>query len=691
MPTGYKAAMRFIPFYWLGLFAVARATASADSYLDAMLANIGPKASGVPAGIVIASPSKNNPDYFYTWTRDSSLVFKAVVDRYSIGDRAELQTLIEQFIQVEEKLQSVSNPSGTISSGGLGEPKFNVDLTAFTGAWGRPQRDGPALRAIAVMTYASIHTTNASFWPMVKADLDYVMADWNLSTFDLWEEVNSSGSFFTSAVQHRALRQGAGFAKSLGLTSVAAAYITAADSILCLMQSYWSNSGYIMANKGGGRSGKDANTVLASIHTFDAAAGCDPLTFQPCSDKSLANLKVYADAFRNIYPINTGNAPNAAVATGRYPEDGYMGGNPWYLTTFAVAEQLYRALGVWKAQGSLTVTSISLAFFRQFAPDVAVGTYTTDSTVFATLTQAVTSYADGFMAVNDKYTPGNGGLSEQYSRSNGSPVSASSLTWSYAAALTALNAKNGQLSASSKWGGDGLTLPRGCSSTGGGGGGGSGPTVNVVFDLNVEASQGDTVYVVGSPAELMRWDTNNAIPLSPINSTAESVTIAFPANTSGEYKYLQKANGDSTVQWENGPNRVFNSGNGTTLHDVWSSGGGGGGSNGAAINVTFHEMVSVNAGGKPSRFLEEFHHEYVLPEQVYIVGSISQLKNWNTNDAVALSVSNDVWSVTIELPANTKNIQYKYIRKSTHVVWESDPNRQISTGNSPMTENDTWR
>ena len=73
-------------------------------------------------------------------------------------------------------------------------------------------------------------------------------------------------------------------------------------------------------NTGGGRSGKDANTVLASIHTFDPAAGCDDTTFQPCSDKALSNLKVYVDAFRSIYSINSGIASNAAVATGRGSE-----------------------------------------------------------------------------------------------------------------------------------------------------------------------------------------------------------------------------------------------------------------------------------------------------------------------------------------------------------------------------------
>ena len=70
------------------------------------------------------------------------------------------------------------------------------------------------------------------------------------------------------------------------------------------------------ANTGGGRSGIDANSVLASIHTFDPAAGCDSITFQPCSDKALINLLTYTQAFR-IYTINAGAAKTAALATGR--------------------------------------------------------------------------------------------------------------------------------------------------------------------------------------------------------------------------------------------------------------------------------------------------------------------------------------------------------------------------------------
>lgn len=95
--------------------------------------------SNPQSGIVIASPS-TNPNYIFTWTRDSSLVFKAIIDQYTRGEDSSLRGLMDSFVASQTLLQQVSNPSGSVSSGGLAEPKFNIDETAFTGAWGRPQR-----------------------------------------------------------------------------------------------------------------------------------------------------------------------------------------------------------------------------------------------------------------------------------------------------------------------------------------------------------------------------------------------------------------------------------------------------------------------------------------------------------------------------------------------------------------------
>jgi len=219
--------------------------------------------------------------------------------------------------------------------------------------------------------------------------------------------------------------------------------------------------------------------VLTSIHNFDAEAGCDATTFQPCSDKALSNLIVYVDAFRTEYDINAGIPENEAVATGRYTTDVYYNGNPWYLTTIAVAEQLYDALTVWKQQGSLEVTAISSSFFNRFSADIAEGTYAADSTEYAELTTAIKAFADGFISVVAKYTPEDGALAEQYDRNTGAPLSAEDLTWSYASFLTAFAAREGFVPTS--WGASGLTAPGTCQSN-------EGEVVAVTFSVTAETS-----------------------------------------------------------------------------------------------------------------------------------------------------------------------------------------------------------
>lgn len=79
-------------------------------------------------------------------------MLKTLVDLSRDGDIGLLST-IEQWISSQARIQGVTNPSGNLSTGGLGEPKFNVDETAYTKSWGRPQRDGPALRATGMIAF----------------------------------------------------------------------------------------------------------------------------------------------------------------------------------------------------------------------------------------------------------------------------------------------------------------------------------------------------------------------------------------------------------------------------------------------------------------------------------------------------------------------------------------------------------
>lgn len=156
---------------------------------------------------------------------------------------------------------------------------------------------------------------------------------------------------------------------------------------------------------------------------------------------------------------------------------------PWYITTFAVAEQLYDALIVWNNQAFITVTSTSLGFFQQFNTSLTIGTYDASSPTFTSLTTAIKNFADGFIAIAAQYTPSSGTLSEQFSRDNGTPLSAVNLTWSYVSALTAAAARAGQTSAS--WGATGLSVPSTCLTS-------IAPTVSVEFSVNASTVLGGT-------------------------------------------------------------------------------------------------------------------------------------------------------------------------------------------------------
>lgn len=241
-------------------------------------------------------------------------------------------------------------------------------------------------------------------WPSIGIRLDMVrpsssclvMARLIIDQFiDLWEEVSGS-SFFTIAVQHRALVEGSKFASSVG--SSCSYCDSQAPQVLCFLQSFWTGS-YTLANFGSSRTGKDANTLLGSIHTFDPEAACDDTTFQPCSSRALANHKVVTDSFRSIYTLNSGISAGVAVAVGRYPEDSYYNGNPWFLCTLAAAELLYDALYQWNRIGSLTINSVSLAFFTDLYSSAATGTYSSSSATYSSIVSAVKTYADGYVSI----------------------------------------------------------------------------------------------------------------------------------------------------------------------------------------------------------------------------------------------------------------------------------------------------
>jgi hypothetical protein len=111
----------------------------------------------------------------------------------------------------------------------------------------------------------------------------------------------------------------------------------------------------------------------------------------------LATHKVLVDSFRKIYPINKSTPNGSAVAIGRYPEDTYYQGNPWYLCTLAAAELLYDAVAQFNKQRHLTIDSTNQAFFKDIHPPANLGSHTGNS--MKSILDSMTKYADGFVSV----------------------------------------------------------------------------------------------------------------------------------------------------------------------------------------------------------------------------------------------------------------------------------------------------
>lgn len=87
-------------------------------------------------------------------------------------------------------------------------------------------------------------------------------------------------------------------------------------------------------------------------------------------------------------------------------------------------------------------------------------------------------------------------------------------------------------------------------------------------------------------------------------------------------------------------------------------------------------------------------------EAVHVAGSISQLGDWDTGDAVALSASAyqsgyPRWFAAVPLPAGTA-FEYKYVKRENDgsVTWEDGPNRSYRVSEGCTTEvqlHDTWQ
>lgn len=404
----------------------------------------------------------NHPSYGYKWVRDASLTMDVVATLYGAATGVTKMFYQDLFFRYAVQRTQEQNDPDLIT--GLGEPKFNLDGSVFTKPWGRPQNDGPATAAIALMEFSNAYINaggavsdirqrvydSASFpnQAPVRKDLIFVAQNWSSPSFDLWEEEEST-HFYTRMVQHRAMVMGAAFAKRMSDTSTASKLSTAASDIAETLQTFFNSRrnlilyeiGPVLAGKS---SFKDTAVMLGAIHGY---AGDGIYAFS--NDQMLATAYQVATSFLPVYPIasqhSDGQGRILGIPIGRYPEDVYDGvsssrGNPWYLCTAAMAETFYRASTELSNAGSITVSNVSLPFWKYFAPQAGVRTgrtYASSTAPFQQMISGLHGWGDAFLRTFKFHTPTDGHLSEEYDRDSGYAMGAIDLTWSYASLLTA--------------------------------------------------------------------------------------------------------------------------------------------------------------------------------------------------------------------------------------------------------------
>ena len=450
------------------------------------IAPYGPNLQDALPGVSVASPSRDHPDYYYQWTRDSAITALALVHTYASSPNStqgfHLVEILDAYSDLQAHLQQVTNPSGSFSGlQGLAEPKFHVNGTAFTGPWGRPQRDGPALRALALIEYIRVYNaTHPALWTstdppgrtawyrhfyeatmpaesVIKADLEHISKYWNLGDgFDLWEEKRGI-HLFTLMVQSKALREGADLALRFGDGGASEWYAAQYQSIQEALPRFYDRRAETLTSwtgEGLDVGGLDCGNLLGALHghappSIPETGVQTPQDFYPpWSSEILNHLLAFVQNQRDTYPINA-DRPGinstacllSPVAIGRYPGDiydgdGFSGGNPWFLCTASAAEVLYRTATHFAPRSGLPLDQP----FWQELLRCAGGLEAIDREegLWKALLEEVIRRADGFLAVMKRYQGPEGEMSEQINGTSGKQIGARDLTWSYGSLVEAL-------------------------------------------------------------------------------------------------------------------------------------------------------------------------------------------------------------------------------------------------------------
>lgn len=381
-------------------------------------------------GSVLASPRvaewNPEPDYFHHWARDAAIVLKSVplamrADpqagaswRQFIADfvdftrattdpvrkgpvanplRAGAQPGVQQYLRPDAELAALTGADW------LEEPRFAPDGGPDLERWSRPQDDGPALRASALMAVleALPETASPQAEALIARDIAHTLRVAGRASIGPWEELPPRRTTFTLIAQWDALSRAAVRMQRVDLQD-------AADQLAALIQTAadpvtggWRESLEAPAGR------LDSSTCLAILH-----AGRKRGPFALTAPRTRATLDALSAQFAALYPIS---ATASVPAIGRWSQDVYFDGNPWFPATLGFAAICYGIAAQTREGQAMAQAEEWMALIEQVAPRPE------------------------------------GPLPEQFDRRTGAPTSCLDLTWSAAAFLEAAEARDHALQA----------------------------------------------------------------------------------------------------------------------------------------------------------------------------------------------------------------------------------------------------
>ncbi|WP_437594806.1 glycoside hydrolase family 15 protein [Sorangium sp. So ce1000] len=434
---------------------------------ELLLKNVSPP--GAIPGAIVASPSRSDPDYYFHWVRDSGIAVKAVLSLYQSATQAAARqwylNLLMDFVNFSRHIQRTA----ARSPAGQGEPKFTIDGEPYSGPWGRPQNDGPAIRAIELTRLAfvllnegkrelvreKLYDAKLPTDSVIKTDLEYISHHWREPCFDVWEEVWGH-HFFTRLLERTALVEGAALATRLEDAGAARWYLEQSRALGDELFLHWDpGRNHLVATRdqdgwSNPRSGLDSSVIVATLggyateEDFHLEGGS---AYPVDQEQVLATAAALERTFEVMYPINDPSERIEGIAIGRYPEDRYDGyrtdslGNPWPSLTIAFAAYYYKLAERYLRLERAVLTSTSLPFFERlpledprFRPgeELLLG-----DPRFDDLVDALRRKGDAFLGRVHYHINPDGSLSEQMNRTTGYQQGAPDLSMNYAAYILA--------------------------------------------------------------------------------------------------------------------------------------------------------------------------------------------------------------------------------------------------------------